>query len=541
MKIVIKGGPGTGKTTELLKLITTKFDPRKTMFVSFARKTIIEARERAQKTYGLESGEIKYFRTLHSICFRLMGLNKEYIFGRKDIKNFFEKRKIEYSGYEFEKELEEGTTIPFKEPSEEETDGEKILRIIDLLKYTKMVSPLDIKEEELRKFVNQYLFDNDVKFKANHITIDFLIDTIIEYEKEKGGKVDYADTLLNFYKNPVFDEDIEVLIVDEFQDLNPLMYQIVKFFESKTKIQIYAGDEQQSIYSYMGASPKFLVNEFNSADKKEKLLKTYRIGRGILAFIKDYENRNMKDRINVDLEAVREGGEVVKVEDELQLINILRESENKDTLFLHRSNYQKRKWRDKLVELGIRFREVGRGKQIWTDTTEKIYSAILKIRKGKSITYEEALKLIKIIPTEPFLFKIKEKLKRGEFTDIFGKPLKEFSIDFINKNFFKYKNIQYIAENLSALRIKDDEVRNALETKLKVNPTELSEKYITLSTIHASKGGEADIVIVNCQLPEKIKDHFEEIRDDEARVFYVAITRVRDKLVLYKSSENELF
>jgi superfamily I DNA/RNA helicase len=541
MKMVIKGGPGTGKTTELLKLITTKFDPRKTMFVSFARKTIKEARERAEKTYGLESGEIKYFRTLHSICFRLMGLNKEYIFGRKDIKNFFEKRKIEYSGYEFEKELEEGTTIPFKEPSEEETDGEKILRIIDLLKYTKMIGPLDIKEEELRKFVNQYLFDNDVKFEANHITIDFLIDTIIEYEKEKGGKVDYTDTLLNFYKNPVFDEDIEVLIVDEFQDLNPLMYQIVKFFESKTKIQIYAGDEQQSIYSYMGASPKFLINEFNSADKKEKLLKTYRIGKGILAFIKDYENKNMKDRINVDLEAVREGGEVVKVEDELQLINILRESENKDTLFLHRSNYQKRKWRDKLVELGIRFREVGRGKQIWTDTTEKIYSAILKIRKGKSITYEEALKLIKIIPTEPFLFKIKEKLKRGEFTDIFGKPLKEFSIDFINRNFFKYKNIQYIAENLSALRIKDDEVRNALETKLKVNPTELSEKYITLSTIHASKGGEADIVIVNCQLPEKIKDHFEEIRDDEARVFYVAITRVRDKLVLYKSSENELF
>jgi superfamily I DNA/RNA helicase len=66
-------------------------------------------------------------------------------------------------------------------------------------------------------------------------------------------------------------------------------------------------------------------------------------------------------------------------------------------------------------------------------------------------------------------------------------------------------------------------------------------KNIKLSTIHASKGGEADNVVVLTDLPRKADLSISQKRDDERRVFYVATTRAKKSLHIIASKTNREF
>ena len=535
MKTVIKGVPGGGKTTSLLNLIANNFDPRETMFVSFTRDAIIEARKRAMEKWGIEKSEIKYFRTLHSICFRLMGLTREDIFSESDIESFFKSFGIKYVKKSILKSIEEGEEF-VADSYEEESDGNRLLGIINYIKHVYKISPLDIKSDELKSMLASFIYKNDIKFKNSLLNnINHLADIVIEYEKRKEEKVDYTDTLLKFLKNPVIDENIKYLVVDEFQDLSPLMYEIIKFFESKTKEQVYAGDEQQCIFTFLGASKKFLIKEFNEANVRTVLEETKRMRKFIAEFAERYAIKNMKNKIGA-IKSNLDGGEVHKVFN-INLVHF----ENLDVFFLHRSNRQKKEWKKKLIEEGIRFKELGFGKRIWTESLDKIYSAILKIKNGEKVKDDELKELIEVIPTDPFLIRgVKTKLRKGEFIDFFGNRLKEFSVDFINKNFFQYQNINYIVENLKALKIDKDRLE-ALRIKLLRNPKPIGNECLKIGTIHSVKGMEANIVILNCEVPKKIMKRWKEVWEDEASVYYVGITRAKEKLFLLEWLKNPLF
>jgi len=55
---------------------------------------------------------------------------------------------------------------------------------------------------------------------------------------------------------------------------------------------------------------------------------------------------------------------------------------------------------------------------------------------------------------------------------------------------------------------------------------------IHLSTIHSAKGGEATNVLLLTDLSSRVYDSYQRNPDDESRVFYVATTRAKEKLVL---------
>ena len=55
---------------------------------------------------------------------------------------------------------------------------------------------------------------------------------------------------------------------------------------------------------------------------------------------------------------------------------------------------------------------------------------------------------------------------------------------------------------------------------------------IRLSTIHSAKGGEATNVLLLTDLSSRVYDSYQRNPDDESRVFYVATTRAKEKLVL---------
>mgnify|MGYP003637835772 FL=1 len=64
---------------------------------------------------------------------------------------------------------------------------------------------------------------------------------------------------------------------------------------------------------------------------------------------------------------------------------------------------------------------------------------------------------------------------------------------------------------------------------------------ITLSTIHGSKGGEADNVMLLTELPRVIDDNYYKNKDDERRVFYVGMTRAKKELHIVRSQTEREF
>ena len=77
---LILGPPGCGKTYTLIQRIRKALEdgvrPEEIAFVSFTRKAIQEAVERVLDEFGMDIKQLAYFRTLHSIAFRTLGLSR---------------------------------------------------------------------------------------------------------------------------------------------------------------------------------------------------------------------------------------------------------------------------------------------------------------------------------------------------------------------------------------------------------------------------------------------------------------------------------
>ncbi|HDH45001.1 MAG TPA: ATP-dependent helicase [Thermococcus sp.] len=527
MKTVVKGIPGSGKTTFCLNLVVER-DPRRTIYISYSRKAIHEARKRAMEKYGLESSEIKWFRTIHSLCYRALGYSREDILTEDKIKEFFDKWGLPYAiSGRWERVLEEGYFSKVQQV-EEIPDGNKILALRSYLihKEKKRISDIRNLEAKVSDFISK--FGN---FDDERLDIPTVVEILKDYERFKGDKIDYEDVLLEFLERGSI-EDVDVLIVDEFQDLTPLMYEIVKKLERVTKEQFYVGDEAQSIYEYLSASPEFLIREFENADKKVILGKSYRLPDNILKYAMDFLRRNCKKIISSEFEGSGRNGRIERV---FYLdVKLLKRLESIDTHILFRTNRQKREFKKFLIENGIFFREMGMGKRIWTPTAIKIYKFLIKLKKREKIP-REFLSVLELVPYEPFLHRgIKAKIKKGKIFMLKD----EITLEDLKRLFRKPEVLEDPQRLLDALMI-EVELKDVIRRKFVLNPTEIDEKNcIWVGTIHSDKGGEARVVIVHLELPKIIKRRLIENMENEARVFYVALTRAKEWLILV--GENDL-
>ena len=93
MKTIILGPPGTGKTTTLLNLVDEFIKqgvrPKEIGYFSFTKKAAREAATRASEKFGLSAEhDLIYFRTLHSLAFKVLGITKDKMMSREDYREF---------------------------------------------------------------------------------------------------------------------------------------------------------------------------------------------------------------------------------------------------------------------------------------------------------------------------------------------------------------------------------------------------------------------------------------------------------------------
>ena len=107
MKTVVLGPPGTGKTTTLLKEVDKHLkqtDPNKIGFFSFTQKAANEARDRAMDKFNFSEDDLPYFRTLHSLAFRTLGIKKEQVMQSAHYTDLGKKIKMRLDYHEYDRE-----------------------------------------------------------------------------------------------------------------------------------------------------------------------------------------------------------------------------------------------------------------------------------------------------------------------------------------------------------------------------------------------------------------------------------------------------
>jgi len=93
------------------------------------------------------------------------------------------------------------------------------------------------------------------------------IDALREYDqyKRKRGLIDYTDMEVKVRQllaipsvKKVLASEIELLMVDEFQDTSPIQLEIFVSLSGIARHSIWVGDPKQSIYGFRGADPKLM-------------------------------------------------------------------------------------------------------------------------------------------------------------------------------------------------------------------------------------------------------------------------------------------
>ena len=126
-------------------------------------------------------------------------------------------------------------------------------------------------------------FHQDIK-NYIHLIFDIAIEAISEYEsyKKQRGLIDYIDMEIQVKRlmdNPqvqeILREELDLLMVDEFQDTSPIQLEIFLKLSQIAKYSIWVGDPKQSIYGFRGADPKLMqeIIRANGGVKKEDIQK----------------------------------------------------------------------------------------------------------------------------------------------------------------------------------------------------------------------------------------------------------------------------
>ena len=244
--LLIVAGPGTGKTLTIVRriawLINQGVNPESILAVTFTNRAAREMQERAETLLGNDASKT-FIGTLH-----LLGL-----------KIIREASSADFTVYSREEQIELVKTLSNKRDARARDIVEKISRIKNF------VDPLD---EE-----NQGLFDAyEAALKNNHaVDFDDLIRTPI--------------TILEQNPSASFVSRFTHIMVDEYQDINPAQYRLIKLL-SKTSVSVCAiGDSDQAIYGFRGADAGGFLSFSSDFDHAATvtLIENYRSSASILS------------------------------------------------------------------------------------------------------------------------------------------------------------------------------------------------------------------------------------------------------------------
>jgi DNA helicase-2/ATP-dependent DNA helicase PcrA len=431
------------------------------------------------------------------------------------------------------------------------------------------------------------------------------IEVYAEYDKQcqREGVVDFSELLLRCYEllsrntslREHYQERFRHILVDEFQDTNPLQYRWLKLLAGANNALFAVGDDDQSIYAFRGANVgnmQELLRDFH-VENVIKLEQNYRSHGNILDAANALIQHN-RNRLGKNLWTAESGGEQLRVYeaatdvDEASFIveevrQLNREGVRlSEIALLYRSNAQSRVLEHSLVSAGLSYRVYG-GLRFFE--RQEIKHALAYLRLMENTDDDNALLRIINFPTRGIGARSIEQLQEaarvnnttlwdaaarggGKVTAFVGLieslrsatrglPLPEIMdhvlqqsglvANYQNETGAKKREAEERLENLNELinaaalfvHENEDDSLTAFLTHASLESGEHqagdSEDALHLMTVHAAKGLEFHTVFIT-GLEEGLFPHQNSIDngdlDEERRLMYVAITRARRRLYL---------
>ncbi len=573
---LILAGPGSGKTfviTERTKELidTCQINPREILVITFTKAAADEMRARFRL---LCSAKGTAFGTFHAVFFDI--LKHAYSYTSADVMSEEMRRNL------LRRLLRESAL----ECSNEEETVSALASEISLVKNERILPE---------------------HYYSRSCPDEVFRRIYAGYEKEhlQRGLLDYDDMLTRTYELLTQRADIlhawqnrwKYILVDEFQDINLLQYEILKLLAAPQNNLFVVGDDDQSIYRFRGAKPEIMQQFPKDYPDAETILldQNFRSTKAIVDAAGKVIAKN-QHRFAKDIRSVRSGGDPVEIREflnqdheSLYLVQQIRKSTAaglplRQIAVLVRTNRQAAPFAERLTEFDIPFmmRDVLPDLYdhwIAKDLFAYLHLAYEKLDRGEflkvmnrpkryisrqSVTdpvlsfdslrafyrdkswmierldrFESDLRMLKTLPPYAAVNYIRAGIRYEDF-------LKEYAeerhmdpeeltdiLDEIQERARPFSTMEEWAAHISRYRALLQENRAKTEKK--------GADAITVSTLHASKGLEFSEVFlpdVNQGILPHRRSVLEADVEEERRLFYVGMTRAKDRLHLFHIRER---
>lgn len=564
---LVLAGPGSGKTRVITGRVQflineCNISPGNILVVTFTRAAAEEMRQRYERSGG-KTGVT--FGTFHSIFFYI--LKNAYGFSAADIIKEDDKRRFIASAAE-----KSGTIL--------EDNSDLLKDIINEISLVKSGG-----------------YDIDSYYALKYPAEEFK-HIYMEYDRylKKNRKLDFDDMML--YTKQLFlargdilarwQQRFTYILIDEFQDINLIQYQIIKMIALPENNLFAVGDDDQSIYGFRGSDPNIMLDftkNYQGADII-KLDVNYRCSKNIVDTSLKLINNN-KLRYNKRIVADKSCGSPVDIrgfknvaQENEAIVKLVMEYAERgvrydDIAILYRTNMQMQPVINKFLEYNIpicirdsipniyehwialdifAYIKLALGSESGRDfmrimNKPKRYLSRENINPSK-IKYDE---LAALYDDKPWvvsrIYQMKADIKvMSKMTPKravryiqkvvgYGDYLKEYAdykgIDAANLNEI-YEKLCDMAEEYNDMRDWIASTGEYAEKLRKSNNS--SDNAVSLMTLHGSKGLEYRNVII-AEVNEDIIPYKtaapENNIEEERRLFYVGMTRAKERLHLF--------
>lgn len=576
--MMVLAGPGSGKTLVIThrtkNLIEQhKVEPGKILVITFTKAAAEEMKGRFQKLMGGKYVPVR-FGTFHAIFFSV--LKHAYGFTSSNIIHQSEKHRIL-------QEIVEHLEIETEDINEfvQDMEGE-----ISLVKGEMMsleyYFPMNCAKDVFQKIYERY---NATLQKRK--LIDF--DDMLVYCHELF--VQRPDIL------KLWQKQFQYILIDEFQDINKVQYDIIKMLAKPEDNLFIVGDDDQSIYRFRGAKPEIMLQFENVyPDAKRVLLDVNYRSTACIVETASMVIKQNKKRFPKKIRTINERGTEVDIrefetmnKENEHIIQKVLEYQKKgiplsEIAILFRTNIQPRALVSKFMEYNIPFFMKEQIPNIYDHWIAKNMMAYFKLAMGereRSLFLQVANRPNRylsrqIFDTQEVSFErlqtffedkrwMQERLDKFAYDlGILGRMSPYAAINYIRngigydeylKEYAQYRHIN--AEDLYEILDELQEMAKPYKTyaewfqyvqeygmeleKQSSQNREVKEDGVAFVTMHASKGLEYEIVFI-IDANEGIIPHqkavLEEDLEEERRMFYVAMTRAKKELYIYFAKER---
>jgi len=490
----IFGPPGSGKTTFLLNTVEQELaDVHPTMvgYFAFTRKAATEARDRAMVKFPELNPNLDFpwFRTLHSLAYRCLGISTKDMMTQKN-----------YSQFAKEAGLDISTSVE---------DDEHVVRADNPI--LNQINLARIRGEDLRVHYNR----SEMDIEWFHFEY---VERAYRKYKEKHLLLDFTDLLERLVDEPQRLPALDVLIVDEAQDLSRLQWRLVMELASRAKRSYIAGDDDQAVYVWAGAD----VESFLSCEGEIKILQqSYRVPSKIHSLADSIVKRIQKRQEKTW--APKEDQGTISYYNDYQAVNV----SQGEWLIMASTNYMLNEVHGWLKSQGLLFERHGH-----RSIADSILSAVVgweRLRRGDPINHSVLKSVYKYMGAD--------LVRRGFKSLRTADPEATFTMDDLKEHHGLLAPDAVWHEVLT--KIGDDQ-REYLIAVLRRGTKLGAKPAISLSTIHGAKGGEADNVLLMTDLSPRFAKDYARNADDINRLLYVGVTRTREALhiVLPKNEQR---